>query len=151
MEFEITNWRSFYRLLGVVALVIFLTIYTFYLIYERPPKTGRIIVWGIACMFMLLDVIMNLLFQATNIFDGYDFPVITDLSMLSFIAMLILVAYVYMVYYQWSLACVYMINDKTIPLEKQTLCQKGSAILMYVMLSVHFILYGMFFRDFYGL
>ena len=53
----------------------------------------------------------------------------------------------YFIYFQWNILCIYKMGKSTLPLSKQILCQKGSEILMCIMLLVHFILYVKFIEE----
>lgn len=143
----IINWRSFYNLLGVLLLSFYFVFYSYSLILKRKDITYRIFIWGIACLMLIIDVIMNLLFSATNILQGYMFPVVTDIPIFLLIVIMMLCTMIYFTYFQWNMICEYKLNNKPVPLEKQPMLQKGSAIAMYVMLSIHFVLYGIFAWD----
>ncbi len=57
---------------------------------------------------------------------------------------IILSGFIYMIYFQWNLMCIYKINSKPISQRKQPILQKVSAIIMYIFLLLHFGLYGIF-------
>ena len=90
---------------------------------------------------------MNLLFSATNILSGYTFPIVTDIPIFLLIVIMMLCTMIYFTYFQWNIIREYKLNNKPVPLEKQSRLRKGSAIAMYIMLSIHFVLYGIFAYD----
>lgn len=148
---EITNLRGFERILSTWLLSFVFVAYSFYDIRNRKIYTYRKIIWGIACCWLIIDGFIYLLYSKTNIFLNRPFPVLGEIPFIFIIAGMILNGFTYLFYHQWNLMCIYQIHNKTVSLGKQLLLQKGSAILMYVMLAVHFVLYGMFFYDYYGL
>ena len=143
----IINWRSFYNLLGVLLLSFYFVFYSYSLILKRKNITYRLLIWGIACLVLIVDISMNLLFSATNILSGYTFPIVTDIPIFLLIVMMMLCTMIYFTYFQWNIIREYKLNNKPVPLEKQSRLRKGSAIAMYIMLSIHFVLYGIFAYD----
>ena len=143
----IINWRSFYNLLGVLLLSFYFVFYSYSLILKRKNITYRLLSWGIACLVLIVDISMNSLFSATNILSGYTFPIVTDIPIFLLIVIMMLCTMIYFTYFQWNIIREYKLNNKPVPLEKQSRLRKGSAIAMYIMLSIHFVLYGIFAYD----
>ena len=143
----IINWRSFYNLLGVLLLSFYFVFYSYSLILKRKNITYRLLIWGIACLVLIVDISMNLLFSATNILSGYTFTIVTDIPIFLLIVIMMLCTMIYFTYFQWNIIREYKLNNKPVPLEKQSRLRKGSAIAMYIMLSIHFVLYGIFAYD----
>lgn len=148
---EIINGRLFNNILSSWTMSVLFVVYTFYYIRNRKVYIYRKIIWGIACFWLIIDGLIYLLFSSTNRFENYSFPLIPELPFFIRLLGIFIVGCLYLLYFQWNLMCIYQIHGKPVPLEKQPILQKGSAILMYLMLAVHFVLYGMFFYDYYGL
>ena len=49
---------------------------------------------------------------------------------------IILSGFIYMIYFQWNLMCIYKINGKPISQRKQPILQKVSAVIMYILSTV---------------
>lgn len=148
---EIINGRLFNNILSSWTMSVLFVVYTFYYIRNRKVYIYRKIIWGIACFWLIIDGLIYLLFSSTNRFENYSFPLIPELPFFIRLLGIFIVGCLYLLYFQWNLMCIYQIHGKPVPLEKRPILQKGSAILMYLMLAVHFVLYGMFFYDYYGL
>ena len=87
---------------------------------------------------------MDLLFSATNILVNNPFPFLTGQSLFFQISGIIIGGFIYITYFQWNLMCVYKINGKPIPIEKRSILQKWSSIVMLITLVLHFLLYSLF-------
>ena len=117
----ITNWQLFQKILSAWLLSLAFVVYSFYLIRNR-----------------------NLLFSTTNLLVNYPFPIIAGASLFFLTLGIILSGFIYMIYFQWNLMCIYKINGKPISQRKQPILQKVSAVIMYIFLLLHFGLYGIF-------
>ncbi len=144
---EILNWRSFYNLLVILLLSFYFVFYSFFLICKKSIQSYRLLIWIIACLLIIVDVGMILLFSATNVFDNWYFPLFSCSPIFFQIAAMMIGGIAYFAYFQWNLVCEYRLNDKPVPKEKQIILQKISSIAMYVILLFHFLLYGLFIDD----
>ena len=143
----ITNWQLFQKSLSAWLLSLAFVVYSFYLIRNREVYTYRKIIWGIACFWLIIDVFMDLLFSTTNLLVNYPFPIIVGASLFFLTLGIILGGFIYMIYFQWNLMCIYKINGKPISQRKRPILQKVSAVIMYIFLLLHFLLYGIFIHD----
>lgn len=80
----------------------------------------------------------------SNLLVNYPFPIIAGASLFFLTLGIILSGFIYMIYFQWNLMCIYKINGKPISQRKQPILQKVSAVIMYIFLLLHFGLYGIF-------
>ena len=141
---EITNWQLFQKILSAWLLSLAFVVYSFYLIRNRKVYAFRKIIWSIACFWLIIDGFMDLLFSTTNLLVNYPFPIIAGASLFFLTLGIILSGFIYMIYFQWNLMCIYKINGKPISQRKQPILQKVSAVIMYIFLLLHFGLYGIF-------
>ena len=141
---EILNWYSFYNLVVILLLSFFFVFYSFFLICKKSIPSYRLLIWIIACLMIIVDVGMNLLFSATNVFDNWSFPLFSCSPIFFRIAAMMIGGIAYFAYFQWNLVCEYRLNDKPVPKGKQIILQKVSSIAMHVILLLHFLLYGIF-------
>lgn len=141
---EILNWHSFYNLVVILLLLFFFVFYSFFLICKKSIPSYRLLIWIIACLMIIVDVGMNLLFSATNVFDSWRFPLFSCSPIFFRIAAMMIVGIAYFAYFQWNLVCESRLNDKPVPKGKQIILQKASSIAMHVILLLHFLLYGIF-------
>lgn len=79
-----------------------------------------------------------------NLLVNYPFPIIAGASLFFLTLGIILSGFIYMIYFQWNLMCIYKINGKPISQRKQPILQQVSAVIMYIFLLLHFGLYGIF-------
>lgn len=140
----ITRWHLFQSSLTTCLLCLVYIFYTFYLIRKKKICLCRKMIWGLACFWLLLDCCMDLLFSATNILVNNPFPFLTVQSLFFPISGIIIGGFIYITYFQWNLMCVYKINGKPIPIEKRSILQKWSFIVMLITLALHFLLYSLF-------
>lgn len=145
--FDITNERSFWNLIGVLLLTIYGGYYSNRLMRSRKGMLYKKSVWWIAYSMLILDISVDLMFSATNLFESCSFPVIGRLPWFFLIVIMYIYALIYMLYFQWNILCIYKIGKMTLPLSQQLLCRKGSAIAMYIMLLIHLILYMEFIKN----
>ena len=134
--FDITNERSFWNLIGVLLLTFYGGYYSNGLMKSRKGMLYKKSIWWIAYSMLILDISVDLMFSATNLFESYSFPVIGRLPWIFLIVIMYIYALIYMLYFQWNILCIYKIGKMTLPLSQQLLCQKGSAIDRKTSLSV---------------
>lgn len=64
---EILNWHSFYNLVVILLLSFFFVFYSFFSICKKSIPSYRLLIWIIACLMIIVDVGMNLLFSASEL------------------------------------------------------------------------------------
>ena len=141
---DITNERSFWNLIGVLLLTVYGGYYSNGLMKSRKGMLYKKSIWWIAYSMLILDIFVDLMFSATNLFENCSFPVIGRLPWIFLIIIMYIYALIYMIYFQWNLMCIYKINGKPISQRKQPILQQVSAVIMYIFLLLHFGLYGIF-------
>ncbi len=147
---EITNWPSFYRLFPTVILMIIAVAQSFWWIKKKKEKNwNRIIIWSLVCICAIGDCMIHFLLTVITDLNKLPFPMLfrnlIELPILLKILILIFLVIMYAGYFQWNILCEYPADGKP---GKESMYQKGSAIIMYMILIIHFVVYGMIFKTF---